>query len=155
VQTASIVSYWQGYQQQYKPIYRPSATYVANTMPSYQRNAPRPPFMPNMGGSGPSQMQNQNQGQRRNMGERILQFTPLPMTYTELLPDLVKSSLVAICLARVLQPPYSRFYDANAKCEYHGGEIGHSTENCRALKHKVQTLMAHFRNRSQVWRRIP
>jgi len=38
-----------------------------------------------MGDPGPSQMQNINQGQRRNMKERVVQFTPLPMTYTKLL----------------------------------------------------------------------
>jgi len=48
---------------------------------------------------------------------------------------------VAICPARTIQPPYPRFYDANAKCGYHDGEIGHSTENCRALKYKVQSLL--------------
>jgi len=63
------------------------------------------------------------------------------MTYTELLPDLLKSALVAIRPARTIQPPYPRFYDANYKCEYHGGEIGHSTKNCRALKYKVKSLL--------------
>jgi len=29
--------------------------------------------------------------------------------------------------SRTIQPPYPRYYDANAKCEYHGGEIGHLT----------------------------
>ena len=70
-----------------------------------------------------------------------MKFTPLPITYSELLPDLVKNSLVVICPAITIQPPYPRFYDANAKCEYHGGEIGHSTENCLALKYKVQSLL--------------
>jgi len=62
------------------------------------------------------------------------------MTYTELLPDLLKNALVALCPAKVVQPPYPRYYDTNAKCEYHSGEIGHSTENCRAVKYKVQSL---------------
>jgi len=68
-------------------------------------------------------------------------FTPIPMTYTELLPDLLKNALVAICPARIIQPPYSRYYDVNAKCENHGGEVSHSTENCQALKYKVQSLL--------------
>jgi len=70
-----------------------------------------------------------------------MKFTPLPMTYTELFPDLVKNALVAICPAKTLQPPYPRYYDANAKCEYHSGEVGNSTENCRALMFKVQSLI--------------
>ena len=70
-----------------------------------------------------------------------MNFTPIPMTYAELLPDLLKNALVALCPAKVVQPPFPRYYDANAKCEYHSGEIGHSTENCRALRYKVQSLL--------------
>jgi len=70
-----------------------------------------------------------------------VKFTPIPMTYTKLLPDLLKNALVAICPARIIQPPYSRYYDANAKCEYQGGEVGHSTKNYQALKYKVQSLL--------------
>jgi len=63
------------------------------------------------------------------------------MTYTELLPDLLKNALAALCSAKTLQPPYPRYYDASAKCEYHSGEVGHSTKNCHALKFKVQSLI--------------
>ena len=38
-------------------------------------------------------------------------------------------------------PPYSRWYDDNASCDYHNGANGHSTENYLALKCKVQDLM--------------
>jgi len=37
-----------------------------------------------------------------------------------------------------VQAPYSMFYDANAKCDYHGGVVGHSIDNCRLFKYKVQ-----------------
>ena len=40
-----------------------------------------------------------------------------------------------------LQPPYPKFYDANAKCDYHGGAVGHSIENYKAFKYKVQSLI--------------
>ena len=39
-----------------------------------------------------------------------------------------------------LKPPYPGWYNPNARCDYHGGIIGHSTENCTALKYKVQAL---------------
>jgi len=42
---------------------------------------------------------------------------------------------------RYAQPPYPRNYDPNAKCEYHGGVVGHSIENCRQFKYKVQQLI--------------
>jgi len=43
-----------------------------------------------------------------------VKFTPIPMTYAELLPDLLKNAMVALYLAKTLQPPYSRYYNANA-----------------------------------------
>jgi len=153
VQAASSMPYWGVYQRHYRPNYRPSSAYVANVVLSCPPNASRPPaayrppfapnnvYQTNTGGHNFNQAQNQGYGQRNNQGERTVKFTPTPMTYTELLPDLLKSVLVAICPARTIQSPYPRFYDANVKCEYHDGEIGHSTENCRALKYKVQSLL--------------
>lgn len=32
-------------------------------------------------------------------------------------------------------------YDANARCEFHSGAPGHSVENCKALKYKVQEII--------------
>ncbi|XP_027905771.1 uncharacterized protein LOC114165323 [Vigna unguiculata] len=40
-----------------------------------------------------------------------------------------------------MQPPFPKNYDPNAKCDYHGGGVGHSTEKCVALKHKVEALI--------------
>ncbi|KAA0066746.1 uncharacterized protein E5676_scaffold384G00790 [Cucumis melo var. makuwa] len=40
-----------------------------------------------------------------------------------------------------IQPPYPKWYDSNARCDYHAGGVGHSTENCLALKRKVQSLI--------------
>jgi len=70
-----------------------------------------------------------------------VKFTPIPMTYTKLLPDLLKNALVALCPAKTLQPPYPRYYDTSAKSGYHSVEVGNSTKNCRALKFKVQSLI--------------
>ncbi|XP_027922767.1 uncharacterized protein LOC114180664 [Vigna unguiculata] len=63
------------------------------------------------------------------------------MTYTELLPHLLQKRLVAICPMKPMQPPFPKNYDPNAKCDYHGGGVGHSTEKCVALKHKVEALI--------------
>jgi len=40
-----------------------------------------------------------------------------------------------------IQPPYPRWYDASARCEYHGGAQGHSTDNCGALRGRVHALI--------------
>ncbi|XP_014499266.1 uncharacterized protein LOC106760337 [Vigna radiata var. radiata] len=78
---------------------------------------------------------------RRNQERNYVNFTPIPTTYTELLPHLIKQGLVVICPLKPMQPPYPRGYDADAKCSYRGGAVGHSTERCLAFKHKVQTLI--------------
>ncbi|KAH1262186.1 hypothetical protein GmHk_02G004866 [Glycine max] len=69
------------------------------------------------------------------------EFTPLPMTYEDLLPSLIANHLAVVTPGRVLQPPFLKWYDPNATCKYHGGVPGHSVEKCLALKYKVQHLM--------------
>ncbi|XP_050909309.1 uncharacterized protein LOC127123094 [Lathyrus oleraceus] len=52
-----------------------------------------------------------------------------------------RGSLVQL---RELGPPPAVLppgYDANARCEFHSGAPGHSIENCKALKYKVQDLI--------------
>ncbi|RDX73718.1 hypothetical protein CR513_46643, partial [Mucuna pruriens] len=63
-------------------------------------------------------------------------LAPIPITYTELLPLLLKDKLLEIVPLKPLEPPYPRSYDPNARCNYHGGTIGHTTERCWRLKHK-------------------
>ncbi|XP_027915075.1 uncharacterized protein LOC114174431 [Vigna unguiculata] len=72
---------------------------------------------------------------------RIVSFTPIPMTYATLLPSLLQRGLASICPMKPVKPPYPKTYDAEARCDYHGGAIGHSTENCWGLKRKVQSLI--------------
>ena len=40
-----------------------------------------------------------------------------------------------------LKPPFSRWYNAYTRCDYHVGNPGHLTKNCTAFKHKVQDLI--------------
>ena len=40
-----------------------------------------------------------------------------------------------------MQPPYPRWYNENARCDYHFSNSGHSTEDCTALKWKVYNLI--------------
>ena len=63
------------------------------------------------------------------------------MTYGELLPVLIQNYGISVIPAKPRRPPYPRGYDVNATCEYHGGVEGHSVENCKALKDKVQSLI--------------
>ncbi|KAH1212966.1 hypothetical protein GmHk_14G041021 [Glycine max] len=74
-------------------------------------------------------------------GTPLPEFTPLPMTYEDLLPSLIANHLAVVTPGRVLEPPFPKWYDPNATCKYHGGAPGHSIEKCLALKYKVQHLM--------------
>ncbi|MCI26159.1 hypothetical protein A2U01_0047354 [Trifolium medium] len=40
-----------------------------------------------------------------------------------------------------MEPPFPRWYNSNAKCEFHNGAEGHSLEECMAFKVKVQELI--------------
>ncbi|XP_050919393.1 uncharacterized protein LOC127136926 [Lathyrus oleraceus] len=63
------------------------------------------------------------------------------MPYICLLSYLLRGYLVQL---RELGPPpvvLPPGYDVNARCEFHSGELGHSVENCKALKYKVQELI--------------
>ena len=63
------------------------------------------------------------------------------MTYIELYPKLVQlGSLVPMDIPP-MQPPYPRWYNENAHCDYHSGNSGHSTEDCTALKRRVHDLI--------------
>ena len=78
----------------------------------------------------------------RNFPPRpIPEFTPLPMTYEDLLPSLIANQLGVVTLGKIFQPPFPKWYDPNATCTYHGNAPGHSIEKCLALKYKVQHLI--------------
>ncbi|KAK8651960.1 hypothetical protein V6N13_141533 [Hibiscus sabdariffa] len=70
-----------------------------------------------------------------------LSFTPIPITYGELFPQLLKEGLVAINYVSPLQPPYPFWYKADAHCDFHGGTPGHNIENCMTFKRVVQNLI--------------
>ncbi|XP_027368345.1 uncharacterized protein LOC113874309 [Abrus precatorius] len=122
-----------------------------NPNPSPQSYQPRPyqpapPTFPIAPPMRPPQHWNQNPNlnqirPQNNQERKQVQCDPIPMSYTELIPHLFQSSLVVPCPMKPVELPYPRGYNPNAKCEYHVGSIGHSTENCRALKFKVQDLI--------------
>ncbi|KAL5194132.1 hypothetical protein HKD37_20G056257 [Glycine soja] len=85
---------------------------------------------------------NQNSNQGRNFAaKKPVEFTPILVSYANLLYYLLDTAMVAITPARFPQPPFFQGYDSNAMCAYHGGAPGHSTKLCRALKRKVQSLI--------------
>ncbi|KAJ9178669.1 hypothetical protein P3X46_010536 [Hevea brasiliensis] len=66
---------------------------------------------------------------------------PLPLPLSEIYRYLVGINQIVPVPLDSIQPPYPRWYDATARCEYHGGAQGHSTDNCEALRGRVHALI--------------
>ena len=86
-------------------------------------------------------------------------MNPIPVTYTELLPELLARQLVALSRVLPLQPPFPKSYNPNVHCDYHSGIQGHSTEDCISHKKKVQTLIEvgkiNFKSSNQLNNLLP
>ncbi|RDY09148.1 hypothetical protein CR513_06519, partial [Mucuna pruriens] len=83
--------------------------------------------------------------QEKKKGEANVIF-PNPMSYTKLLLLMLQNNLIATVPLRLVQSLYPKSYDPNTKCDFHGGVIGHPTEKCWGLKHKVQDLSGGWLN---------
>jgi len=104
---------------------RPPQHHPQNPFPAQ----PRPSVNPNP---------NTNTNPRRNFPERKpAKFTPIPMSYVDLLPSLLSNQMAMVSPGKVYQPSFPGWYNPNATCTYHGGVPGHSVKKCVALKHKV------------------
>ena len=70
-----------------------------------------------------------------------IQWDPIPTTYTELLPKLIDNGFIEPVYLAPFKRPFPRWYDTDARCDYHVGISCHSTKNCNAFKYKVQDLI--------------
>ncbi|XP_058732596.1 uncharacterized protein LOC131604125 [Vicia villosa] len=68
-------------------------------------------------------------------------FDPIPMTYAQLLQHLLNIEKITLRDAPNAPDRQSPSYNANARCAFHSGGVGHDTEKCIALKNKVQDLL--------------
>ena len=63
------------------------------------------------------------------------------MTLSQVFPHLLRSNLVTLKEAPKNPNTTSPHYHPNARCAYHSESPGHDTNNCWALKNKVQDLL--------------
>ncbi|XP_052888079.1 uncharacterized protein LOC108468597 [Gossypium arboreum] len=70
-----------------------------------------------------------------------VQFTLILMSYRELYQSLFDAHVVSPYYLKPLQPPFPKWYDANAQCENHAGISGHTIENCTAFEKVVERLI--------------
>ena len=83
-----------------------------------------------------SSLRDQPKGQK--ISKDRTRLDPIPLSYTELFPKLLEKGLIEPIHLPSLRPPFPKWYKADARCDYHAGNSGHSLENCTALKYKVQ-----------------
>ena len=122
----------------YSPPYQPRMPNHPQRSPLNQpQNPPAAHLRPN---TTPNTNQNTNQG-RHFPEKKLVEFTPIPILYSDLLPYLLDNEMVVIRPSKIPQPPFPRGYNPNVTCAYHGGVLGHSIEHCITLKHKVQSLI--------------
>ncbi|KAL5187374.1 hypothetical protein HKD37_05G013071 [Glycine soja] len=122
----------------YPPPYQPKTPSQPQRPPLNQPQ--HPPTAHPRPNTTPNTNQNTNQG-RNFQKKKPVEFTPIPMSYADLLLYLLNNAMVAMSLTKIPQPPFSRGYNSNVTCAYHGGVLGHSIEHCMTLKHKVQSLI--------------
>ncbi|CAL1382086.1 unnamed protein product [Linum trigynum] len=108
--------------------------YVSNTALITQR----PNFPTQSPVAPPPNSQDQNNSGRY---KNTIQIDPIPITYTELFPQLLQSHLISPVPSEPMQPPFPPWYKPGEHCTYHSGVPGHSTEACRTLKIKVQQMI--------------
>ena len=111
---------------------RPNLRQPRPTAPPAFRTTPRPTDLPSSSRGKPN-------GQKIEKDKP--RWDPIPVTYTELFPKLVKMGHIKPVQLAPLRPPFPRWYNAHTQCDYHGGNPGHPVEDCTALKHKVQDLI--------------
>ncbi|KAJ9182298.1 hypothetical protein P3X46_006306 [Hevea brasiliensis] len=94
---------------------------------NYQPRPPPPPVQPRPPQNNPRPPRNPD--------------PPLPLPLSEIYRYLVGINQIVPVPLDPIQPPYPRWYDATARCEYHGGAQGHSIDNCGALRGRVHALI--------------
>ncbi|XP_058756795.1 uncharacterized protein LOC131630014 [Vicia villosa] len=77
--------------------------------------------------------------QRYRKPKRV--FDMIPMPYSQLLSQLLELSLVETKQLDPVIPPYPVKFDPNIRCGYHAGAPGHSIEDCKPFRDKVQDLL--------------
>ena len=69
------------------------------------------------------------------------QFQPLPIPVPQLYALLVKKKMITPVGQKTRIGPQPKDYNKDLTCEYHQGEVEHTVENCRVLRHRIQDLL--------------
>ena len=97
---------------------------------SQQHQQPQPPLY-----------QQQQQSQQPQPSQQQVYRNPLPFSQAYLFKQCLAEGMITPIPTRQYLPPYPKWYDTNAYCEFHEGVQGHSTENCYSLRRKLYELI--------------
>ncbi|XP_050909904.1 uncharacterized protein LOC127123746 [Lathyrus oleraceus] len=84
--------------------------------------------------------QNRGQNNKNNFGNRP-QIDKISVLYSKLVPYLIHVGAIVPREIPATTSPFHAKHDPNTSCVYHDGFIGYSTEDCWALKYKIQDLI--------------
>ncbi|KAM3324689.1 hypothetical protein P3S67_005841 [Capsicum chacoense] len=73
-------------------------------------------------------------------GRKKDNFTPIKESYASLFQRLVQQGMITPILGYT-PDLHSRSFDPNVRCAYHSDVQGHSTEDCRTLKRKIEKII--------------
>src|SRR3954468_19763662 len=68
-------------------------------------------------------------------------FTPLHIPLSQVLQQLLNQNLITLLPPYSIPPNPTPRYKYNARCGYHSNSLGHDTEDCGPLKHRIQDLI--------------
>ncbi|XP_019246462.1 PREDICTED: uncharacterized protein LOC109226115 [Nicotiana attenuata] len=71
----------------------------------------------------------------------VEKFTPLAESYSSLFQKLKQMGVIGPIAPHHMHPD-SHGFQANARCEYHSGAPGHSTDDCWTLKRAIERLIS-------------
>ena len=132
----------------HKPSFLAHVRNPSNPVPVQQRLPAQPQRAPPQN-SAPTQSRptdNSNPSTNANPGrnfavKKLMEFSPILMSYADLLPSLITNQMAVVNPGKIYQSPFPRWYNPNTTCAYHGGVPRHSIEQCVAFKHKVRSLI--------------
>ncbi|XP_027109231.1 uncharacterized protein [Coffea arabica] len=110
-----------------------------NPQPNLQTR-PRPPFNPRpIPSPNPNYSYQQTSDIQNSTPYRT--FTNLGQPVDQLYEQLKAARKIGVIPPKIYSKRFPSDYDPQAVCAYHSGASGHSTNNCRALKHKIQDMI--------------
>lgn len=74
-------------------------------------------------------------------GRKTRKFNRLQILPSQLLPQLLTAGKVTLLPPPQVPDPLPKGYDPNARCEFHSGGAGHTTDKCYNLRNTIQDLI--------------